>query len=395
MLKRLLEIKKRKTELSAELNTLTGEKLDEAIKEVDSLNAEEQDINKRMAEAEQVEKRGHAIMKPVEQKEEQQQEFTIDSKEYRNAYLKFLQGKDLSDIEQRAMTTASNSAGAVIPTLTMNKIVEKLENEGVILPLVTRLNIPSNVTIPVENTTNDVEWVAEGGSNDVSDTLTPLSLKAYELIKTVDITAQVAEMSIDAFESFLVNALARKTKVAIDDGIINGAGAGSNTATGIVTAIGSDAIETGANTGYAYDDVMEIIKNLKAGYRQGATFVISTNTLYGEIAKIKDGNGQPIFKFETDGRFEGRLSGYPVVCYDNLADGKVIFGNFEYYYFNFVKPFEVAKDTSVGFKTAKTCYRALALADGNVALKEAFVVMGKNSNPSRLNTNSRRVARSS
>lgn len=378
LLKRLLEIKKRKAELTAEMNTLTGEKLDSAIKEVDSLIAEETDLNKRMSEAEQVEKRGKAVVTPVGKEIPAEEiSYSVDSKEYRNAYLKHLQGKELSDVEKRAMTTASNSAGAVIPTLTMNKIVEKLENEGVILPLVTRLNIPSNVTIPVEGTTNDVDWVAEGNGNDDSDTLAPLSLKAYELIKTIDITAHVEAMSVDAFETFLVNALARKTKIAIDNGIINGAGSGSNTATGIVTAIGNDAKETGANTGYTYDDLMEVIKGLKAGYRQGATFVMSTNTLYGEIAKIKGTDNHPIFKLETDGRFEGKLAGYPVVCYDNLADGKVIFGNFEFYYFNFVKAFEVAKDTSVGFKTAKTCYRALALADGNVALKEAFVVMAK------------------
>lgn len=107
--------------------------------------------------------------------------------------------------------------------------------------------------------------------------------------------------------------------------------------------------------------------------------MMSTTTLYGDIAKIKDDNNKPIFKIETDGRFEGKLSGYPVVTYDNVPDGTIIFGNFEYYYFNFVKAFEIAKDTSVGFKSAKTCYRALALADGKVALNEAFVVMQKKS----------------
>jgi HK97 family phage major capsid protein len=119
---------------------------------------------------------------------------------------------------------------------------------------------------------------------------------------------------------------------------------------------------------------MTILGKLKSGYKQGAVFVMSTTTLYEQIAKIKDDVARPIFKVETDGRFEGKLSGYPVVCYDNLEDGKIIFGNFEYYYFNFVKNFEIAKDTSVGFKTGKTCYRTLALADGVTALPEAFVV---------------------
>ena len=141
----------------------------------------------------------------------------------------------------------------------------------------------------------------------------------------------------------------------------------------------AQAIETAANTGFEYDDILDIFKTLKSGYKQGAKFMMSTATLYGEIAKIKDDDKRPIFKTETDGRFEGKLLGYPVVVYDGVPENKVLFGNFDYYFFNFVKAFEIAKDTSVGFKAGKTCYRAMALCDGKLALAEAFVVMSKKS----------------
>jgi HK97 family phage major capsid protein len=199
-----------------------------------------------------------------------------------------------------------------------------------------------------------------------------VSLSAHQLIKTIEITAQVEKMSVDAFEAFIIAALVKKAKVAIDNAIINGSGK-DDTATGILTSL--TALKTATNAGYKYSDLMKILANVKSGYKQGSVFVMSTNTLYEKIANIENEVGDPIFKLETDGRFEGKLCGYPVVCYDNLEDGKVLFGNFEYYYFNFVQNFEIAKDTSIGFKSGKTCFRVIALADGNVALSEAFAVM--------------------
>ena len=372
--KRLQEIEARKAEIRSLLQGTSEVDLNALKSELELLSIEKSNIEERKMLADSIQV-NEINVRSIEPKEDTpEDEDVVGSKEYRSAWLKNLMGKELNEVEKRAMTTASNSAGAVVPTITMNKIIEKLKQAGVILPLVTTLNIPSNVKIPVEDTTYDVEWVAEGGSNDKSDKLTVCELGANELIKTIEITAHVEAMSVDAFESFLIAQLVKKAKIAVDYGIINGTGT-NNLPKGIISEV--EPIETASTSAYAYDDIMTILASLPSGYKQNARFVVSTNTLYNEIAKIKDDNKNPIFKAETDGRFEGRLCGYPVVTYDNLADGKVIFGDFDYYYFNFVKNFEIAKDTSVGFKTGKVCYRVLGIADGNVALTEAFVVMGK------------------
>jgi HK97 family phage major capsid protein len=370
--KRLQEILARKIEIRKLLSS--GEKCDlTALKnELATLTTEETEINERSEIANSIQTGEIVTRSLTEERKVAVKDYGVDSAEYRSAYMKSLMGKDLNEVEQRAMTTATNSVGAVVPTQTMNKIIEKLEQAGVILPLVTRLNIPSNVVIPVEGTTNDVAWVSEGGENDKNDTINKVSLSAHQLIKTIEITAQVEKMSVDAFEAFIIAALVKKAKVAIDNAIINGSGK-DDTATGILTSL--TALKTATNAGYKYSDLMKILANVKSGYKQGSVFVMSTNTLYEKIANIENEVGDPIFKLETDGRFEGKLCGYPVVCYDNLEDGKVLFGNFEYYYFNFVQNFEIAKDTSIGFKSGKTCFRVIALADGNVALSEAFAVM--------------------
>lgn len=377
-LKRLMEIKKRRSELQTELRSLSGELLDKAIEEVDSLIEEEKNINKRLAESDEIEKRGNAIITTINnttQNIEFDESTVISTPEYRSAFLKDLQGNknQLTDLEKRALSTATNSVGAVIPTQTMNKVVEKLEQQGVIYPLVFSFNIPSNTKIPVEGETEEFSWVDEGTSpNDSNDKINEVSLGAMELIKTIEITAQVEAMSIDAFESFIVALLSRKARKAIDYAIINGTG--DKQGTGILTAL-KDEITTIKGSDWGYDDIIKLKRSLKSGYCQNARFILSSDTL-ADIETIKDNNGNPIFKEESDKGFP-TLSGKPVIIYDNVPYGTIIFGDFEYYYFNFVKTFEIAKDTSVGFKSAKTCYRALALCDCKPALNEAFVIKKK------------------
>jgi len=376
MEKRLLDIQKRMSEIAAQIEELTGEALDAAIKEVDDLKAEKAEIEKRMSLSENIEKRSRQIVTPADKKSEiTEKTYGIDSEEYRSAYLKDLQGKKLTEVEQRAMTTASESNGAVVPTLTMNKIVEKLRDAGVLLPFVTTLGIPSNVILPVEDTTADLAWKSEGtASTDSDDKVGKVELTYHKLIKTITITAELENMSIDAFEGFLINMLVKKVKVALDNAILNGSGSGQ--ATGILNTITPiDPEEAGK---IKYNDIISIIANLRSGYDAGAMFVMHKKTLYNQIAKIKDTTQKPIFKMETDGRFRGNLLGYPVLTCEYVPENEVILGNFEYYYLNISKPFEVAKDRSVAFKSGDICYRVLGLVDGKVALNEAFVVMDAN-----------------
>ena len=144
----------------------------------------------------------------------EQRTFGVDTPEYRSAWLKNLQGKPL-DAEERAAVTAS----AAIPTQTMNRIIHRLE----LTPMIAAVDvtyIPGNVTFPIEGTVNAASWVAMGSAaTDSGDTISSITLAAYKLIKTVEITADVMAMGIDAFETWLVERLANKLSVAVDASI--------------------------------------------------------------------------------------------------------------------------------------------------------------------------------
>ena len=58
--------------------------------------------------------------------------------------------------------TLTTDIGAVIPPTVLNKIVQKMESVGMVLPLVTNTNFKSGLAIPTSNVMPVATWVAEG-----------------------------------------------------------------------------------------------------------------------------------------------------------------------------------------------------------------------------------------
>lgn len=350
------------TEVEA-VNTLTEEK-----RSLVERQAELKDLAQRKADAKLLESRETSGNKIEENtKMEEKRTFAIDSVEYREAFLKKLQGKELDEAELRAIT-----ASAAIPTITMNKIVSVLENT----PLIAAVDvtyIPGNVTFPVETAFADANWVAMGtASTDGTDTLTAVSLAAYKLIKTVEVTADVQAMAIDAFEAWLVNRLANKIAKAVDAGILNGGGSTSGQCLGIrVTKSTQDGTYT-KNT-IKWSDITKIIGTLKTEYLPNASFCMNRNLFFNKILGLENSQGNPIVVVDPQAPAKYNLLGFPVIVDDNSTTGDILFGDFKAYKFNFAAAPEVTSDDSVAFRTGSRVYRAMALADGKLADANAIV----------------------
>lgn len=363
-LKRLKEIEKRKAEIRASLQS--DEKVDlEAFKnELESLSAEKREIEERQEMADSI-KAGKIETRRISGGSEENN-LDENSKEYRNAFFKQMQGKDLTEAEKRALTYTTSTAGAVIPTQTLNKIVEKLEQDSVLYPLVQKYNIVGNLSIGVESETSECEWTAEGtAGKDSKDKIVPVVLAAYQICKFVSLSAQVAKMSIDALESFIVNSLTRKLRRAVDKAILDGTG--TNQPTGItkdMTFVEVDKLD--------YDTICDIDAELNSEYSKNAVYVMNKKTRK-LVKKIKNEIGDPIFVKDANAGMGGMLDGYPVIIYDKMPDNKLILGDFSQYIFNFASNPEIEKSKDAGFMTASDIYRILALADGKPVLQEAFV----------------------
>lgn len=311
---------------------------------------------------------GGKVIRTFDQGMPEKRTYTPESAEYRSAWLRNLQGKELM-VEERAAVTA----GAVIPTQTMNRIVGKLE-ETPIIAAVDVTYIPGNVSYPVEKTVNAASWVAMGtAATDSADVLDTISLGAYKLIKTVEITADVQAMGIDAFESWLVDRLANKIAVAVDAAIFNGTG--TSQATGILKA--GEITQTGTFTkaGITYKDLLKIMSTIGTQYLPNAKFAMPRALFYGEVLGLTDSSGKPVVVTDPQAPAKLNVLGFPVIVDDNCAADTIVFGDFkEGYKFNFAKAPTVESDGSVAFRSGSTVYRAMALADGKPADKKALCV---------------------
>jgi HK97 family phage major capsid protein len=275
---------------------------------------------------------------------------------YRSAYLKNLQGKELSAEERTALVHGEYA----IPQETANKIWGKLELYP-ILNAIDVMHIPGNVVLPVEGTINNAAVVAMGtAATDSADTLSAVSLGAYKLIKTVEITADVSAMAVPAFEDWLVDRLANKlfrlaaTKVA--------AGTGTNEPTGLATITATGQTYTAA--GITYADLLNIISKLPSEYLPNAKFVMSRDTFWKGVKALKTDNDVRVVNTDVGSSAAYNILGFPVILEDQISTD-VIFGDLkEGYVLNFAKDIAVDRDESVAFRTGSTVFRGMALADG-------------------------------
>lgn len=369
---RLDEINARLAAIETELDGATGEALTALESEVAALTAERAQIMADAQSRQQLRQNiaaglvtGNIIETNEEENNMENRTFAPDSVEYREAYLMNLQGRELN-AEQRAAVTAS----AAIPTQTLNQVFRYIE-ESPILSRIDMTHIPGNVVLPVEGNVADASWVAMAtAATDSSDTISSIALGAHKLIKTLEITADIEAMAIDAFEGWLVAKLGEKMQKALDNAVFNGTG--TNQPTGICKTI---ATATGSFTKAkaTYADLVNIIAALSSGPAKNAVFAMPRKLFFTDVLGIEDKNGQPVCHADVESPAKYNILGFHVILDDNIPTDTILFGDFKAYKLNVAKAPVISSDDSVGFRTGTRVYRSLALADGKLALADAFV----------------------
>ena len=358
------ELLERQQELAAEIPAETRDQMttDEVEERANQLEAVKAELEARkQAEAEAEQRRTQAAegngTKTVEtnKQEERKMNYEVTSPEYRDAFLRNLQGKEISAEERTALVHGDYA----IPQETANKIWGKLELYP-LLAAIDVMHIPGTVILPVEGTVNNAAVVAMGSAaTDSADELAKVSLGIYKVIKTIEITADVAAMAVPAFETWLVDRLANKVFRKICD--LVAAGNGSSTLTGLtsITAMSNDYTAAGVT----YSDLLAIVAELPAEYLPNAKWVMSRATFWGAKA-LKTDSDVRVVNTDVGAPAAYNILGYPVILDDNVSTD-IIFGDLkEGYVLNFGKDVAVDRDTSVGFRSGSTVFRGMALCDG-------------------------------
>jgi len=376
---RLTEIMQRKAEIRSMLDDKEAEvNVDELTQEVETLNEEAKEIEKRRNLEKEVEIR--QIEKP---KEDSKMELTfnnetvLESKEYRSAFAKKLLGKELNETEKRAYSLSN--AGA-IPTEVANMLFDKMVKIAPMLSEITLLRVAGNVTFTVENARNDAALHTENAAiTPATDTFATVTLAGYELVKVIRISKSVATMTIPAFEGWLVDMLAEDIAELAENYIINGTG--SSQPKGIENAAtytdGTNAVEYANGGNVTYAEVMELISYLPARYDSKAKFLMNKATLYNQFAAIKDSQGHPILVKDMVNGVQLAIMGYPVLVSDKVEAGSAYLGDFTKVVGNMPQDMEVESSTQSGFLNNAIDFRGSAIFDCDIALTDAFVKLSE------------------
>ena len=360
------ELEARKTEISAEVDT-EGADLDALSEEVRAINTE---LEARKAEASKraeirqavAEGEGEVVQTFVQEVRKEKEMFGIDSKEYRDAWTKSIVKREMTEEERSALS----SAGAVIPTMTVNAVWDKLVKPAELLGKVDVSQFASYVRFPVTTTNNPASSQAVGGSiSESSDVVGYVDLVPNEYVKLLTVGADIDHMAIDAIHDWIVDNLTKNIRYAINKDIL--VGSGTNALKGIKESVNASGTAIPATVTKA--SILKIMAALGGNYQQGAIWIMTPEMFYEKIMTLTDLKDYVI----NDG-FEFRLFGHDVVLMSEaLISSKetIFYGDPSAYKVNIfkaleVKPFETATTTNIQFRGA-------TMADGELIDTSAFV----------------------
>lgn len=259
-----------------------------------------------------------------------------DSEEYRRAWLKNMAVRngvpllgEMSKEERAAFMATTANTPAVVPTTTMNRIIELVESMAPMYNDASISGLSQGFSIPRHKATTqgDAKGVAEGTVNDdEQDTFDLLPLAGVEIKKHVVISYSMQFRSLEAFETWLVNHLAQRIAVAKEKLILARL---DGTAPDGGTAVANAGIDTGnmltAQT-YADATIRAIFAKLEG---QGSRVIYANAaTIWNGLVGITDSDGHKLFVPNSmdDPIVTGRIYGATVKLDNNLADNVAYFG---------------------------------------------------------------------
>ena len=337
-------------------DALDNDALEARVNEIEAVKAEIE--ARKLAAAEEARKAEETARMDGKKiiEEDKRMSYEVGTPEYRDVFLRNLQGKELNAEERDALSHGEYA----IPQETANKIWGKLELYP-ILNAIDVMHIPGTVVLPVEGTVNNAAVVAMGSAaTDSADALAKVNLGINKIIKTIEITADVAAMAVPAFEEWLVDRLANKLFRKIADLVVVGTGSGTLTGLATISAISTDY----TSTGVTYSDLLNIVAALPSEYLPGASFVMSRQTFWQGVKSLNSSSDVRVVNTDVGSPAAYNVLGFPVIIDDN-ASTDIYFGDLkEGYVLNFGKDVAVDRDESIGFRSGSTVFRGMALCDG-------------------------------
>ena len=373
------ELLQRQQELAAEIpaeerDAMSTEQIEQRANDLEAVKKE---LEARKQAAEKLEEIRKEVAsdtgkKPIaifEEGEKKAMNYDIKSPEYRDMWIRNLQG-NLTPEERDLYNSGNTNA---VPTLIADKFFEKMKKLAPMLSEITLLRVAGNLKFVAEGTRNTATKHTENSVMTPSEDATvSVTLGGFEFMKLIQISRTAKMMSIDAFEGWLVEMLAGDIARAIDNYILNDA---TNGVAAITYTTGGNAKNMIVESTYTYKTICDLIALLPAAYDAEAKFLVNKKTLYTKIANIVDSSKRPIFVQDSAEGIPGRIMGYPVVVDDYVtsANDAIYLGKWTDVVGNLSEDVHVDVDESAGFSANAIMYRGIAVFDSKPAKTDAIV----------------------
>lgn len=357
-------------------------------KEVRELKEEKEELEKRqrlMDELEGIDSGEQEVRtvetfnaNPVEKREK-----GTNSLEYRQAFMNYvLRGEKIPAELRQDQVTYTSDVGSVIPETVLNRIVEKLEATGMILPLVTRTAIKGGVSVPTSSVKPVATWVAEGAGSDKQKKTTGSIQFAYHKLRcAVAVSLEVETMALAVFESTLINNVVEAMTKALEQAIISGDGNGKPKGILAETPADGQALDVAE---ISYQTLIDAEAALPLEYEANAVWTMTKKTFMA-FQGITDQSGQPVARvnFGISGRPERTLMGRPVVLcnyvdsFSAAAEGTPFAFLFNYSDYILNTNYQMGVKKYEDNETDDMVTKAIMIADGKVVDKNSLVVLNK------------------
>lgn len=261
---------------------------------------------------------------------------------YRNAFMEFVLRDTPIPAELRANeNTITGDAASVIPTELVNQIIEKMDNVGMILPIITKTSYAAGVEIPTSSVKPVASWVSEGAGSDRQKKATGKIVFSYFKLRCeISMSMEVGTMALSAFEAKFVENVSKAMIFAIENAVINGTGSGQPK--GILTETTPDGQEITGELSFA--KLAEAEGVLPQEYETGAKWCMNKKT-FALVQGLVDQNGQPVARvnYGIGKALERAILGREVVVTPYVADNVMFMYDFSDYILNTVYDMGISK----------------------------------------------------
>ena len=311
-----------------------------------------------------------------------------NSIDYRKAFMNHvIKGSEIpSEFRNANANTKTTDVGEMIPTTIMERIIEKLESTGMILPLITRTSLKGGVEIPTSNVKPVATWVAEGaGSAKQKKTTASISFGYHKLRCAISMSLEAEVMALEVFERVFVANVVEAMVKAVEQSVINGTGTGQPKGILKETVADGQNVEIPAAQDVKYATLVEAEAALPLAYESDAVWFMTKKTFMKFVGMVDD-QKQPIARvnYGINGRPERTLLGRQVILNDYMTSlGATITEDTVVAFLFNPKDFVLNTNLNMTIKkyedndTDDMITKAIMLVDGKVIDKNSLVTITK------------------